>query len=494
MSSSELHDLEVLIRSHVPIIVIETHEERRVIQLLLMLAIKRTTPLFRWTVTEGMERLDVDRDPQRHTRDPLEMFAQIKASKNVGIYVLMDFHPFLDDPVNVRLIKDIALNYPNVAHTVIFVSSKFEIPHELERYTSTLKLPLPDKGKIEDIVRDEARRWANANQNIRISTDRRLLDQIVDALSGLPLRDVRQLAHSAIADDGALTASDLPKVMQAKFDLLARKGVLSFEYETAHMADVGGLQRLKDWLSMREGIFTGQQAVKGLNPPKGVLLLGVQGCGKSLAAKSVAGAWGVPLLRLDFGALYNKFYGETEKNLRESLATAEVMEPCVLWIDEIEKSLGTGENDGGTSKRVLGTLLTWMAENKKRVFIVATANDIEALPPELMRKGRMDEIFFVDLPDKETRHLILEIHLQKRDLDISDFDLQALTESCEGFSGSEIEQAVVASLYAAHAHKEPLDERHILEELTMTRPLSIVMSEKISRLRQWAAGRTVSAN
>ena len=224
------------------------------------------------------------------------------------------------------------------------------------------------------------------------------------------------------------------------------------------------------------------------------MLLGVQGCGKSLAARAVAGTWGVPLLRLDFGSLYSKYYGESEKNLRESLKMAELMSPCVLWIDEIEKGISVGENDGGTSRRMLGTILTWMAENKEKVFIVATANDIGALPPELIRKGRLDEIFFVDLPDSETRKIIFRIHLGKRKLNPDDFNVELLAEKSPGFSGSEIEQAVVSSLYSSLAKKTALNESHLLDELAKTRPLSVAMEEKIESLRSWAKNRTVSAN
>ena len=238
--------------------------------------------------------------------------------------------------------------------------------------------------------------------------------------------------------------------------------------------------------------FTNETSV--LDRPKGVLLLGVQGCGKSLAAKAVAGVWGLPLLRFDLGAMYNKFHGETERNLRETLKSSETMAPCVLWIDEIEKALSSSDSDNGTSKRVLGSLLTWMAENENKVFIVATANDIEALPPELVRKGRLDEIFFVDLPNMKTRMKIFEIHLDKRDEDPVHFDIALMAKKADGFSGAEIEQAVVSALYTAHTQDRPLTDKDIFGELEMTRPLSIVMKEKIDYLRQWASERTVPAD
>jgi SpoVK/Ycf46/Vps4 family AAA+-type ATPase len=279
--------------------------------------------------------------------------------------------------------------------------------------------------------------------------------------------------------------------MQAKYELLNRGGALHFEYDTARFRDVGGLSRLQAWLSQRKSAFRGDQDAVHLDIPKGVLLLGVQGCGKSLAAKATASIFGVPLLRLDFGTIYDKYHGETERKLRESLQTADVMSPCVLWIDEIEKGIAGRGGETGTTQRVLGTFLTWMAERKSQVFVVATANDISTLPAELVRKGRFDEIFFVDLPDMKTRASILAIHLSRRNQPLKNFDIESLASEMDGFSGAEVEQAVVAGLYAAHAVGKPLSTVHILEEVRQTRPLSVVMAERIAAMREWAAGRTV---
>ena len=251
------------------------------------------------------------------------------------------------------------------------------------------------------------------------------------------------------------------------------------------------MENLKRWLRQRRPVFLGE--VPGLDAPKGILLLGVQGSGKSLAAKAVAGTWHVPLLRLDFGALYDKYYGETERKTRESLGMAEMMAPCVLWFDEIEKGIATRDSDSGTAHRVLGTLLTWMAERTAKVFVVATANDISTLPPELLRKGRLDEVFFVDLPEHETRKEILAIHLRKRALDPTTFDLEGLAAAAEGFSGSELEQAVVSGLYGTVGGSGHLDTNSLLEEIRVTRPLSVLMAEQIGAMRHWAEERTVRA-
>src|SRR6202012_2163473 len=260
----------------------------------------------------------------------------------------------------------------------------------------------------------------------------------------------------------------------------------------AHFADVGGLKNLKAWLQKRAAGFDG--SAPELDPPKGIMLLGVQGCGKSLAARACAGIFKVPLLRLDCAALFDKFVGESERNLRESLASADVLAPCVLWVDEIEKGFAAGDADGGATRRVLGGFLTWLAEKNSRIFVVATANDITALPPELIRKGRFDEIFFVDLPGKDARADIIAIHTRKRGIALGPAELAALAARCENFSGAEIEQAIVAALYSAHAAKQPVTAALIAHEMQSTRPLAVVMAEKVAALRAWADSRTVSAD
>lgn len=491
----DLHDLETLLKSHVPIVVIETHEEARVLKLFDRIGARLQMTVYRWTVTEGIRELNRLPTHDLKASQPTEVLTEIKSTRASGIYVLSDFHPYLDDPIHTRLLRDIALRQAEGDHTVVLLSHQLTIPPEIERNVARYELSVPDRDHLRELVLEEAREWSRRNGGRNVRTNRTYLDRLVETLLGLPLDEARRLARGAIEDDGAITEEDLPDVMQAKFDLLGQDGVLSFEYDTAKFKEVGGLHSLKRWLEVRRPVFNGEIDKPGLDTPKGVMLLGVQGCGKSLAAKAVAGAWHTPLLRLDFGTLYNKFHGETERNLRESLRQAELMSPCTLWIDEIEKGIsGEGGMDGGTSRRVLGTLLTWMAENRARVFIVATANDIEALPPELMRKGRLDEIFFVDLPDAECRALIFGIHLGKRELDVSKFDLDTLATEAKGFSGSEIEQAVVAGLYSAHARGQKLDQTLLLDEIAETRPLSVVMSEKIEALRAWAADRTVPAN
>jgi hypothetical protein len=492
------HDLEVILRSQTPIIVIETADESRMLQLLQGIAMRTASdnylPLFRWTVTDGLQRLDISLEPQTVNADPTDALKHIRAVTKPGIYVLLDFHPFLSDPVHVRLLKDICIQYRNIPRQVVLLSHKVEIPNELESFTARFDMALPSEAERESIVRRIAKEWAGDHPGSRVQSDPKAYELLIRNLAGLTYRDTERLARNAIYLDGAISKSDLPLVMQAKYELLNSGGALQFEYDTARFRDVGGLSRLQAWLTKRRAAFRGDAQAAHLDKPKGLLLIGVQGCGKSLAAKATASIMGVPLLRLDFGTIYDKYHGETERKLRESLKTADVMSPCVLWIDEIEKGLAGQGGETGTTQRVLGTFLTWMSERESSVFVVATANNIRSLPPELVRKGRFDEIFFVDLPNLKNRASILAIHLTRREQKLANFDVEGLAEAMDGFSGAEIEQAVVAGLYAAHAKSEPLSTAHIMEEVSQTQPLSVVMQERIAEMRTWAAGRTVSAD
>ncbi len=489
---SSIHDLEVLLRSRVPLILVETSDERRALDTFRRLALRTGLPVMRWSVTTGLQRIDLDLQPQTHAREPDQALAQIRATGTAGLYLLLDFHPYLDDPAHVRMIREIAMGYGQATHTLVFISHRCELPSELRSLSARFDLALPDQAALERWIREEARNWVAANPGSKVKTDELTLKQLVKQLGGLAETDARRLIRNAIHDDGAITASDLPGVLHTKYELLDQGGALSFELDTAQFGEVGGLHRLKRWLEQRKQAFLDPDPL--LDAPRGILLVGVQGGGKSLAAKAVAGLWQLPLLRLDFGTLYNRFFGETERNLRASLRTAEAMAPCVLWIDEIEKAIASGDYDSGTSKRVLGTLLTWLAERDRPVFLVATANRIDNLPPELIRKGRMDEIFFVDLPDEATRGQIFAIHLRKRGQPAEHFNLGELSRHSEGFSGAEIEQAVVAALYLAREQGSTLNNAHLLTELAATRPLSVVMSERLEALRDWARNRTVSAN
>jgi len=511
------NDLEVLLRSRVPIIVVDSRDEAQVLKGLSRACAQLATPptlarpsaavavpiataaqraglpLFQWTVTEGLKRLDVDLGPpQRMLSEPLEMLKHIRATTLAGVYALLDFHPYLRDPTIVRFLKDIAQAYDQCARTIVLVSYQTEIPQELEQLTARFELALPDRNERRQLVAEVGRQWMRAHPRQTVKVDARALELLVENMSGLSAADTQRLARKAIFDDGAIELSDVPMVMQAKYEMLNRGGVLHYEPDTAGFGEVGGLANFKAWLEKRCAAFDG--SAPELDPPRGVLLLGVQGCGKSLAARASAGIFNIPLLRLDCAALYDKYVGESERNLRETLASADVLAPCVLWIDEIEKGFAAGDSDGGATRRVLGSFLTWLAEKHSHVFVVATANDISALPPELVRKGRFDEIFFVDLPNPATRAEILRIHAAKRGITLDAATLDTLARACEGFSGAEIEQAIVAALYTAHSRQTPVNAALLAGEIAATRPLAVVMAEDVAALRAWARERTVPAD
>jgi AAA+ superfamily predicted ATPase len=472
-------DLELLVESRFPLVTIDTHEEIRAIQLVEALARKRDTACYCWKVSEGLVRLSpamAERESAAFAK-PVDLLRHLATSSEPGLYLLLDLQPFLDDPVHARLLKDAAAQ--GKGRTLILIGHGLKLPGDLEKIAATFDLPSLSRDEVLIILKEEVAQLRAADPVREPMGEPAAVEGLLQHLSGLGAVDARRVIRQVLLDDGALTEADFKRIYQAKRDLLGRDGVLSLEEPTIRLA--------------RREAFRGNPEQTRLETPKGILLLGVQGCGKSMAAKAVAVAWGVPLLRLDFGALYNKYLGETERNLRESLKVADAMSPCVLWLDEIEKGMATSDSDGGESRRVLGTLLTWMAERSGRVFLVATSNDIERLPPELVRKGRVDEIFFVDLPTENQRVEILRIHLKRRGQEAAGFDLVALAKAAEGFSGAEIEQAVVSSMYAAKQDNKPLANLHVADEMARTKPLSVVMAEKIAYLRLWAQGRTVPA-
>ena len=492
---NELQDLTALIRANTPLIVIETQDEARVVELFRQALGQVWRALFRWSITEGLRRLDMDReDDAVGPPDASAALQAIKQAEQRGIYLLLDFHPYLGYASSQRQLRDIMQRRHSLPHVVVLVGAKIELPAELEALAVRFNPRLPDGNALLKMVREEADHYAREHGGRRVAADGEAVRQIVRNLQGLSLVDARRIARQLIFADGALTASDLPALNKLKFELLNRSGHLHYEYDTAKFAEVAGASRLKRWIEQRRAVFVSGNPPPGLDLPKGVLLLGVQGCGKSMLAKATAAGFGVPLLRLDFGSLYDKYHGETEKNLRDALASAEQLAPCVLWIDEVEKGLASGGEDGGVSRRVLGHLLTWMAERKRQVFIVATANQVQELPAELLRKGRFDEIFFVDLPTPDTRVELLRLHLARRKFNPDGFALPALAAASNGFSGAEIEQAIVSGLYAAHAEGRALDTDLLMQEIRNTRPLSVLMAEQVETLREWARERTVAAD
>ena len=489
-----LADLDAMVASRLPLVFIESVEEGRLVNHLKAMAGLRHEPFYLWTLADGLHNLTAQESLPK-LGDLKSVLYYLKDTLKKGTVLLLDIQHHLGDPLIQRLIKEFAEESDQFTKTLLLMGEQLEVTHDLKRLGQWYIPPLPDLETIREIYFEEVYAWLSADRRRQFIRPGPLEDELVQALIGLNEEDVRRLIAAAVRD-GRISPSDLKLILQFKKDDAGGEGLVEFDFDVAGFDSVGGLSQLKHWLSLRrEAFLTFQQEIQ-IDPPKGVLLLGVQGSGKSLAAKAIAGTWHVPLMRLDFGNLYSKWLGESEHNIKHALQQAEAMAPCVLWIDEIEKGIANdGDSaDGGVAKRILGTLLTWMVERKARVFLVATANDVSRLPPELLRKGRFDEIFFVDLPSASVRRDIFSIHLKKRKLNPRLFDLNALSEASEGFAGAEIEQAVIAGLYRALGDHQIPRTQHLLDELHHTQPLSVLMAEKMTALRSWAAGRTVKAD
>lgn len=512
----ELDELRHALASRFPILCIETHEEPRARALLQQLTRDRNADLYEWSVADGLVHATFRYGSERHSswqtvegwqparattagkpreiEDTQELQAalqHIDKAGVAGVYLLFDVHPFLEQAVVQRLLREIAFGFAERERTLVLIGPSIELPPEIARHALFHSLRLPDAARVRAIFAEEIELFVRSPEGRKVQGEQAAAELLVQHLVGLCEEDVRRLLRLAIRDDATINRKDVARVIQVKREMCADSG-LEIEFVEGDLARLGGMRRLKHWLALRQAAFVGKSA---LPSPRGVLLLGVQGGGKSLAARTVAGAWGVPLARLDIGSLFDKYHGETERRLRRALAAAESLAPCVLWIDEIEKALaqGSADSDGGLGRRVLGKLLTWMAERDGGVFIAATANDVRALPPELMRKGRFDEVFFVDLPDPATRREILAIHLQQRGHSPAAFELDRLAAAAEGFTGAEVEQAIIAATYEAHALGQPLDSSLIGAEIARTRPLSVLMAEQMNALRAWAQARTVQA-
>ena len=493
--TADITELTILLQSGAPIVQIETHEEVRILRILSEIATRTGSALHVWTIADGLRRYS--ESPSLYAMQDLKgVLVQIKDREASGVFVIIDGAPHLKDPVCERLIKEIAEEYPKKPRTLIFLSSSAALPEDLARMSSRFTPKLPDSERIQDIYLEQAYRWLSEKIGRRLFRDNEAERSMLRNLSGLTEEDVENLVSSAIRNDGRISFDDAQHILDFKKQAIGKEGLIEFVPDATELTEVGGLASLKTWLSMRRSSFLGDGKATGLPPPKGVLLIGIQGCGKSLAAKAVATAWQVPLMRLDFGVLYSKWLGETEHNIREAFRQIEAMAPCVLWLDEIEKGLSSdagGSTDGGVSRRILAALLVWMAERTSQVFLVATANDVSQLPPELIRKGRLDEIFFIELPSPSEREEIFRIHLKKLGFYSADLDIDSLIPISENFSGSEIEQLVISAMYKARTLDVNVTTESLVTEILQTKPLAVVMSEKVTALRAWAAGRTVPA-
>jgi hypothetical protein len=485
--ATSIHDLKSLILSFHPLVVIETVEEERVGELLQAVASELSLPLFAWSINRGLEkRPGGEATATQWTQDPFQLLAHLEGMTIEAIYHLRDFAKHLDTPQVVRQLRDLASRFSSSHSTLVMTGGSIELPPELAHLAVPYALRLPSREELEPVLR-AVLRSLGAKRAVPVELSPEQRDRLLDALSGLTLNQARQAIARAVIEDGRLGADDIARLLARKAELLRKDGLLEYFPAEDNPYRLGGFARLKQWLARARVGFSAEARALNLAPPRGILLVGVQGCGKSLAARHVAREWQLPLVKLDAGRLYDKYVGETEKNFRRATALAEGMAPCVLWIDELEKAFaqgGAGSEDGGVSRRVFGAFLTWLQEKKPGVFVVATANDLASLPPELIRKGRFDEIFFVDLPTPEERRAIFEIHLSQRKQDPAGLSMGPLLEASDGFSGAEIEQAVIAGLYRALHEKRPLSTEVLLEELNATVPLSVSRMEEVARLRQ----------
>ncbi len=492
-----------------------TSEEPEVIEVALDAASRMGLEPWLWSVTDGVRRVVVDTDqPVPNTTNPAAGLRWLSQGlTKPSLVILLDLAEHLSDATNLRAARDLlervrgglvgagqtGVDGRRTRSAVVMIDHTDRVPGVIGGGSVRHEVLPPDDDEILEIVKSAIRSVARDGKiDLAVTRpEKDFLRDVVVNLRGLTRRAVKQLALEMVAVDRRLTDDDLETLQRGKRMLLEDAGVLEFVDAPTSLGEIGGLERLKAWLSRREGSFSPKAAEFGLTPPRGVLLLGVQGAGKSLAAKAIATAWRRPLMKLDPGSLFDKYIGETERKLRDALKQAAAMAPVVLWIDEIEKgfaSAGDTGNDNGVSRRMFGTMLTWLQEHREPVFVVATANDINALPAELMRKGRFDEIFFVDLPTPRVRRTIFEIHLRKRKQDVSKFDLEAMSAESEGFSGAEIEQAVLSALHAAFSRGGELTTGDVVEALRASPPLSVTRREAIAALRAWAVGRCVPAD
>ncbi len=492
-----LREIDTLIRARYPLLYLVTFEEQRVELLLGEVARAHGKDLVEWSATRGLRTFTGAHrgEPIENTVEPVAALMHISRLTKPSIVLLKDFHRHLDDALVVRALRELGNSLKSSFTTVIVIAPTLRLPEELEKDVSVVDVPLPTKADLLRLLREIARLVTkNRKATVDLSADQ--ADLLVSAAHGLTLSEAENAFAKAIARDNRLDVSDLRLILDEKSQVIRKSGLLEYYGTDQAMTDVGGLTHLKRWLERRRNAFSDAAREFGLPSPKGLLLLGVQGCGKSLTAKAIATSWKLPLVRLDMGRIYSGLVGSSEENLRKAIRAVESLAPVVLWVDEVEKGLAgsTGSNDTGVSARVFGTLLTWLQEKTAPVFVVATANRIESLPPELLRKGRFDEIFFVDLPSEQERTEIITIQLKRRKREPANFPVAELAKLTAQFSGAELEQLVVAGLYDAFADGVELKPEHLITAAKETPPLAVTMAEDVQKLREWARTRTRPAS
>lgn len=478
---------------------VRTYEELRARIILRRASASVKKKFYLWSVTVGLcqveendtlRKIDNTEPPERLIRYLFGDFCMDENDEDMKVVVLCDFHPYLVDPITTRIVREIGSRFKEKGHNLVFLSSLFKVPEELRKDLTLLELDLPDKEELEKIISDIGK----DNEIEDLNEDSK--SKVIEALSGLTTTEAENALALSIYSHNSFVPTEL---MQTKASTIRKSGVLEFYESQCTMMDVGGFPVLKEYLGLRGLAFSKGALEYGLDYPKGILILGIPGCGKSLVAKAISNLWGFPLLLLDMGKVFGSLVGESEERIREALALADAIAPCILFFDEIEKGLagagGSGQHDSGVAKRVFGTILTRMQERTSPVYYVATANDISALPAPLLRKGRFDEIYFVDLPNARERYEIFEIHLSKRKRNPKRFNLKVLVERTKDFTGSEIEEIVKSGLYYSFSDDErELQTSDLLLAIERTVPLSRTMSVELDSLRKWAKGRAVSVS
>jgi SpoVK/Ycf46/Vps4 family AAA+-type ATPase len=485
--------IEYLIRARYPLMYLVSSEEMRVENTLKKICIERNKKIFLWSITKGLESGTED-SVNNELREPTKVLDHIIKTNINGVFVLRDFHPFLNDPVVIRKLRDVSRVLKTCMKNIIILSPLLKIPVELEKEIAVMDYDLPTKEEL-DLIVEAILRSIDKPETIEIFKDVKKRDKVLDAALGLTVDEAENVFAKSLVQTNQF---DIDIILSEKEQIIRKSGVLEFYKASEDISDIGGLENLKVWLNKRTLAFTKEARDFGLPQPKGIILIGIPGCGKSLTAKAISSLWKVPLLKLDVGKVFSSLVGSSEENVRRAIMTAESIAPSILWLDELEKGFSgvqsSGMSDAGTTARVFGTFLTWLQEKTSPVFVVATCNDITSLPPELLRKGRFDEIFYIDLPNLNERKEIFKIHIEKRKRDLNIFELDKLASISHGYSGAEIEQIVISALYDAFDCGEELNNERLIHSIAETIPLSQTMEDKISKTRDWAKTRARKAS
>lgn len=496
-------EIEDLIRAAYPLLYVVSPEEDRVERELREICERRRRKFVTWSVTEGFE--EEGNTLPKDVRDPLRALENIDRYEDHAVFVMRDFHPYLTDPTIVRRLRDLCRSFStksNFKKHIVLLSPIFKAPLELEKDMAVVDFDLPRREEIAEILQSTIDSVPIKDRaNIRLIRDPDLRERVVEAALGLTANEIRSVLSKSLVRTKDF---DIETILNEKKHIIRKSGILEFFESREKWEDIGGLEILKDWLKKRQLAFTQRAREFGLPIPKGILLIGVPGCGKSLTAKAVSSLWQMPLLRLDVGKVFSSLVGSSEENIRRAIRTAEAVAPSILWLDELEKGFSgtksSAESDAGTTARVFASFITWLQEKQSQVFVIATANDVSLLPPELLRKGRFDEIFFVDLPSPRERAEIVRIHIEKLNRrstirrDPERFDIERIVAATQGFSGAEIEQAIISALYDAFEAGEDLSTERILKSASEMIPLSYTMKEAIDAMREWASSRARRAS